>query len=69
MALFLGVGIVLQPSPNLEPIDTSAWDLAQFVNHLKVRGLDLKVVSTRQDGHMANSVYLSADAHATWLGL
>jgi|GEM_PF-3492946 len=69
IALLLGLGIALQPSPNVEPIDIGAWDLPQFVNHLEVRGLGLKVVSTRQDGYMTDSVYLSEDTHATWLGL
>jgi hypothetical protein len=61
------LAIVLQTPSKGQPVDISAWDVPQFVNHLQAGGLDLKVVSTRRDGHISNSVYLSSDPRATWL--
>jgi len=65
--LFLVLGIALQAPSKGQPVDISTWDVPQFVNHLKAGGVDLKVVSTRRDGQIGNSVYLSSDPQATWL--
>jgi hypothetical protein len=65
--LLVVLAVVLQTPSKGQPVDINAWDVPQFINHLQAGGLDLKVVSTRRDGHIGNSVYLSSDPQATWL--
>jgi hypothetical protein len=66
-ALFLILGIILQSSSRAEPVDTSGWDLAQFIRFVHAGGLKVSVVPARQDGSLGNCAYVTEEPAADWL--
>ena len=59
--------ISVQALSRPEPIDTRNWRLVEFVDHLHAAGLRVRVISSRQDGKWADSIYLCEDPEANWL--
>jgi hypothetical protein len=43
--------------------------LAEFIDHARAAGLQLRVVPAREDGKWGNSVYLTENPETTWRSL
>lgn len=43
------------------------WELPEFVDHLTLKGIHVRVVPSRADGLWVDNVYLTLDPSANWL--
>src|SRR5262249_27538454 len=56
------------PPPHApQEVNISGWGLAEFIEHLHHRGIQLRVISTRSDGVLDENVYLTENPDESWL--
>jgi hypothetical protein len=60
------LALALHSSAPSAGINTADWGITEFIQHLQSAGLHFRVISTRKDGKLAHSAFLTQAEPASW---